>query len=131
MLPQKKGFRRNSKLQVNYLIVLPLSLERKRSVRPGNSRKTWGYWKRRLRIGRRVPKINFSARWTRMPGWGRKQTQPGRVTRHISLSRKRQVSLPERCVELYLKPDGNIAFVMPYAALTRRQYTGFRSGIYG
>lgn len=36
-----------------------------------------------------------------------------------------------RCVELYLRPTGKIAFVMPYAAMTRRQYAGFRTGIYG
>lgn len=36
-----------------------------------------------------------------------------------------------RSVELYLKPTGEIAFVMPYAAMTRRQYAGFRTGIYG
>ena len=36
-----------------------------------------------------------------------------------------------RCVELYLKPTGTIAFVMPYAAMSRRQFAGFRSGAYG
>ena len=36
-----------------------------------------------------------------------------------------------RCVELYLKPTGTIAFVMPYATMTRRQFEGFRSGFYG
>ncbi len=36
-----------------------------------------------------------------------------------------------RCIELYLKPSGKIAFVMPYATMTRRQYAGFRTGIYG
>ncbi|MBI4337997.1 MAG: N-6 DNA methylase [Chloroflexi bacterium] len=36
-----------------------------------------------------------------------------------------------RCVELYLKPTGVIAFVMPYAAMSRRQFEGFRTGIYG
>lgn len=36
-----------------------------------------------------------------------------------------------RCVELYLKPTGIIAFVMPYAAMTRRQFAGFRTGVYG
>lgn len=35
-----------------------------------------------------------------------------------------------KCVELYLKPTGLIAFVMPYAALTRRQFVGFRSGLF-
>jgi SAM-dependent methyltransferase len=36
-----------------------------------------------------------------------------------------------RSIELYLKPTGKIAFVMPYATMTRRQYAGFRTGIYG
>lgn len=36
-----------------------------------------------------------------------------------------------KSIELYLKPSGKIAFVMPYATLTRRQYAGFRTGIYG
>jgi hypothetical protein len=36
-----------------------------------------------------------------------------------------------RCVERYLKRDGNIAFVMPLAALSRLQYQGFRSGRFG
>lgn len=35
-----------------------------------------------------------------------------------------------RCLELYLKGDGRIAFVMPYASMTRRQFAGFRRGIY-
>ncbi len=33
-----------------------------------------------------------------------------------------------RSVELYLKPEGLIAFVMPYAALNRAQFRGFRRG---
>jgi SAM-dependent methyltransferase len=36
-----------------------------------------------------------------------------------------------RSIELYLKPSGRIAFIMPYATMTRRQYAGFRTGIYG
>ncbi len=36
-----------------------------------------------------------------------------------------------RCVELYLKPTGTIAFVMPYATMSRRQFAGFRTGVYG
>jgi SAM-dependent methyltransferase len=35
------------------------------------------------------------------------------------------------CAELYLKPTGRIAFVMPYAAMSRRQYAPFRTGVYG
>ncbi len=33
-----------------------------------------------------------------------------------------------RCVELYLKPSGTIAFVMPFATMSRRQFEAFRSG---
>ena len=36
-----------------------------------------------------------------------------------------------RSVELYLKDTGTIAFVMPYAALSRKQFEGFRTGQYG
>lgn len=36
-----------------------------------------------------------------------------------------------RAAELYLKPDGRVAFVMPLAALTRRQFAGFRTGRWG
>ncbi len=36
-----------------------------------------------------------------------------------------------RCVELYLQPTGVIAFVMPYAAMSRRQFEGFRNGVFG
>lgn len=36
-----------------------------------------------------------------------------------------------RMVELYLKDGGTIAFIMPYAAMTRRQFAGFRKGLYG
>ncbi|MBM3176146.1 MAG: SAM-dependent DNA methyltransferase, partial [Chloroflexi bacterium] len=36
-----------------------------------------------------------------------------------------------RCVELYLKDSGIIAFIMPYAAMTRRQFARFRTGLYG
>jgi hypothetical protein len=33
-----------------------------------------------------------------------------------------------RCVELYLRSGGLIAFVMPYAAMNRKQFEGFRTG---
>ncbi|MFC1977383.1 Eco57I restriction-modification methylase domain-containing protein [Chloroflexota bacterium] len=36
-----------------------------------------------------------------------------------------------RAVELYVKTNGKIAFVMPYASMTRRQFEGFRKGLYG
>ncbi|MCD6599804.1 MAG: hypothetical protein J7L19_04475, partial [Dehalococcoidia bacterium] len=36
-----------------------------------------------------------------------------------------------RCVELYLRNGGVIAFVMSYAAMTRRQFARFRRGLYG
>jgi SAM-dependent methyltransferase len=35
-----------------------------------------------------------------------------------------------RSVELYLKPGGRFAFVMPLAALSRQQFAGFRGGRY-
>ena len=35
-----------------------------------------------------------------------------------------------KCVELYLKGGGRIAFVMPFAALSRGQFEGFRTGNY-
>jgi len=35
-----------------------------------------------------------------------------------------------RAVELYLKPNGRFAFVMPLAALSRRQFAGLRRGLY-
>jgi len=36
-----------------------------------------------------------------------------------------------RCVELYFKPTGRIGFVMPYAAMSRRQFSRFRMGVFG
>lgn len=36
-----------------------------------------------------------------------------------------------RCVGLYFKQTGLIAFVMPYAAMSRRQFEGFRKGVFG
>jgi SAM-dependent methyltransferase len=51
----------------------------------------------------------------------------GKVATHQDLSGYFFV----RCVELYLKPTGVIALIMPYASMTRRQFEGFRSGIYG
>ena len=36
-----------------------------------------------------------------------------------------------RAVELYLKDGGVVAFVMPYAAMTRAQFRGFRTGAFG
>ena len=36
-----------------------------------------------------------------------------------------------RSMELYLQAGGLIAFVMPYAALSRKQFEGFRTGWYG
>lgn len=35
-----------------------------------------------------------------------------------------------RAVEQYLKPGGRFAFVLPFAALSRRQFAGFRTGRY-
>ena len=35
-----------------------------------------------------------------------------------------------RCIELYLKVGGRFGFVMPWAALSRRQYAGFRRGAF-
>ena len=51
----------------------------------------------------------------------------GRVATHQDLSGY----FFARCAELYLKPTGTIAFVMPYAAMSRRQFEGFRSGVFG
>ncbi|MBI4296146.1 MAG: N-6 DNA methylase, partial [Chloroflexi bacterium] len=51
----------------------------------------------------------------------------GKVATHQDLSAYFFV----RCVQLYLKDSGSIAFVMPYAAMTRRQFAGFRKGHYG
>ncbi|MGH7907428.1 MAG: N-6 DNA methylase [Candidatus Binataceae bacterium] len=48
----------------------------------------------------------------------------GKVATHQDLS----AYFFARCVELYLKRRASIAFVMPYAAMTRRQYHGFQSG---
>ncbi len=36
-----------------------------------------------------------------------------------------------RCVELYFKPEGVIAFVMPYGVMSRRQYERFLRGVFG
>ena len=36
-----------------------------------------------------------------------------------------------RCVELYLRPNGVIALLMPYSALNRKQFEGFRKGHFG
>ena len=35
-----------------------------------------------------------------------------------------------RCVELYIKKNGVIAMVLPYATMTRQQYRGFRIGVF-
>ena len=35
-----------------------------------------------------------------------------------------------RCAELYLRSNGRIAFVMPYAAMSRQAFEGFRKGAY-
>jgi Eco57I restriction-modification methylase len=35
-----------------------------------------------------------------------------------------------RCVDRYLRQNGRIAFVMPYAAMSRQQYQGFREGVF-
>jgi len=51
----------------------------------------------------------------------------GQVAQHQDLS----AYFFARCVELYFKPDGLIAFVMPYAAMSRRQFEGFRKGVFG
>ncbi|MDO8612904.1 MAG: N-6 DNA methylase [Dehalococcoidia bacterium] len=51
----------------------------------------------------------------------------GKVATHQDLS----AYFFARCVELYFKPDGVIAFVMPYAAMSRRQFEGFRKGVFG
>jgi SAM-dependent methyltransferase len=35
-----------------------------------------------------------------------------------------------RCIELYLREGGSFCFVMPWAALYKKQYAGFRLGVY-
>ena len=52
--------------------------------------------------------------------------QGGNVATHQDLS----AYFFARCCELYLKPNAQIAFVMPYAAMSRRQFQGFRSGVF-
>ena len=52
--------------------------------------------------------------------------QGGRFAPHQDLS----AYFFARCCELYLKPGARIAFVMPWAALSRRQFDGFRSGVF-
>ncbi len=52
--------------------------------------------------------------------------QGGKVATHQDLS----AYFFARCCELYLKPNARIAFVMPYAAMSRRQFEGFRSGVF-
>ncbi|HWQ27742.1 MAG TPA: N-6 DNA methylase, partial [Dehalococcoidia bacterium] len=51
----------------------------------------------------------------------------GKVATHQDLS----AYFFARCVELYLRDHGTIAFVMPYAALNRKQFEGFRRGWFG
>ncbi len=50
----------------------------------------------------------------------------GKVATHQDLS----AYFFARCCELYAKHDGRMAFVMPYAAMSRRQFQGFRSGVF-
>lgn len=50
----------------------------------------------------------------------------GRVATHQDLS----AFFVARCIELYLKPGGSFAFVMPHSVLTRVQYEGFRTGVF-
>ena len=52
--------------------------------------------------------------------------QGGKVATHQDLS----AYFFARCCELYLKPGAAVAFVMPYAAMSRRQFQGFRSGVF-
>jgi SAM-dependent methyltransferase len=51
----------------------------------------------------------------------------GKVATHQDLS----AYFFARCVELYFKLTSTIAFVMPYAAMSRRQFEGFRKGTFG
>ncbi|MBI1886003.1 MAG: N-6 DNA methylase [Chloroflexi bacterium] len=51
----------------------------------------------------------------------------GKVATHQDLS----AYFFARCVELYFKLSSIIAFVMPYAAMSRRQFEGFRKGTFG
>ncbi|MGH7985886.1 MAG: Eco57I restriction-modification methylase domain-containing protein [Candidatus Binataceae bacterium] len=50
----------------------------------------------------------------------------GKVATHQDLS----AYFFARCLELYLKKNGAIAFVMPLATMTRQQYRGFRGGVF-
>jgi hypothetical protein len=50
----------------------------------------------------------------------------GKVATHQDLS----AYFFARCAELYLRKDGVIAFVMPYATMSRQQYEGFRNGVF-
>ncbi len=86
----EEGLQKEIERPVSYWTALPLSSKPKRSGRPRNSKKTWDYWKRRLPIGVSTPRINCSARWTLMPGLGRKVAPPGRVIRPTSSWRKKR-----------------------------------------
>lgn len=57
----------------------------------------------------------------------RKLWAGGKVATHQDIS----AYFFARSAELYLKDDGMIAFVMPYAALSRRQFAGFRDQRFG
>jgi SAM-dependent methyltransferase len=50
----------------------------------------------------------------------------GKVATHQDLS----AYFFARCVELYAGRKGKIAFVMPYATMTRQQYRDFRTGVF-
>jgi hypothetical protein len=51
----------------------------------------------------------------------------GKVATHQDLS----VYFFARCVELYLRENSVIAFVMPFATMSRQAYSGFRTGNFG
>ena len=67
-------------------------------------------------------KKRFKAECQRRGIW-----EGGKVATHQDLS----AYFFARCVELYLNQSGKIAFILPYASLSREQFDGFRAGWFG
>ena len=104
----------------------------------------WGYYVRNLirplwltEPQHRVDALGGNPPWLRYS-----KMTPGMQARYKTLARERgllsgglgasgrdlSTLFAARAVELYLKPAGSFAFVMPHGTLTRKPHAGFRSG---
>ncbi|MEV0326206.1 N-6 DNA methylase [Micromonospora echinospora] len=127
--------------------VLTSTFDTMRQLHSVGKNHIWGYYARNLirplwlsELDNQVDVLLGNPPWLRYS-----KMTPGMQERYKSMSGERglltgglgassrdlSTLFVARAVELYLKPSGHLAFVMPHGVLTRKPHDGFRSGRWG